>query len=195
MKYLKMLGLAAVAAAALMAFVGAGTASADELCTQTPVNKMCPEGTQITTITGSQIGTGTLETTGGSTLITCKGSHIHIDITDQGTGKDISGTITELTWSECSGTVNTLVTGTTTGNTVSHSSGTLTAKKTEVTTGILGTTCTYGAGEGTDIGTTNNTELVISAIVKKTAGSFLCPSEARWTTAYKITNHTTVDWA
>ena len=48
MKYLKMVGLAAVAAAALMAVVGAGTASATELCS-----------TNTTPCTGTKYGTGT----------------------------------------------------------------------------------------------------------------------------------------
>jgi hypothetical protein len=43
MKYLKMFGLAVVAAAALSAFVGAGTASATEACAVTPVKpNPCP---------------------------------------------------------------------------------------------------------------------------------------------------------
>jgi hypothetical protein len=54
MKYLKMLGLAAVAAAALMAFAGAGTASADELCTENEnLENMCPAGKLITSVEGS----------------------------------------------------------------------------------------------------------------------------------------------
>ena len=60
MKYLKMLGLAAIAAVAAMAIVGAGTASADEVCTDKPVNNMCQEGKLITTIEASQVGTGSL---------------------------------------------------------------------------------------------------------------------------------------
>jgi len=48
MKYVKMLGLAAVAAAALMAFVGSSTASATVLCktqgTGSPTGTTCPEG-------------------------------------------------------------------------------------------------------------------------------------------------------
>ena len=49
MKYLKMLGLAAIAAGALMAFVGAGTASATTLtCTEPAGTKVtCPKGTVI----------------------------------------------------------------------------------------------------------------------------------------------------
>ncbi|MGN6215985.1 MAG: hypothetical protein ACTHN7_03375 [Solirubrobacterales bacterium] len=49
MKYLKMLGLAAVAAAALMAFAGAGSASATVLChrAETPCLQKWPKGTEI----------------------------------------------------------------------------------------------------------------------------------------------------
>jgi hypothetical protein len=43
MKYLKMLGLAAIAAMGLMAFLGASTASATVLCETTPASiTRCP---------------------------------------------------------------------------------------------------------------------------------------------------------
>lgn len=196
MKYLKMLGLAAVAAAALMAFVGAGTASADELCTTNAVSNMCPAGDLITTINASQVGAkGVLETKEGTELISCKAGNYHIVITSQGTSIDpILGTGTELEFKECSGTVNTIANGTVKGSFVGSESGSFTSVGAEVTTGILGTTCTYGSGTGTSLGNTNNTTLTINTLVKKTAGSFLCPSEARWTAEFKITNHSTVVW-
>lgn len=73
MKYLKMLGLAAVAAAALMAFVGAGTASAKEgvLCSTTsnPCNSKWAAGTVIDfSLKGSAVWTNAEN---GETLETC----------------------------------------------------------------------------------------------------------------------------
>jgi hypothetical protein len=63
MKYLKMFGLVAMAATALMAFVGAGTASATVLCKNNLNTKVCseryPTGTKIE---GKLVGTGKLET-------------------------------------------------------------------------------------------------------------------------------------
>ena len=189
MKYLKMLGLAAVAAAALMAVLGAGTAAADEICTNDPCT------TTITTIEASQVGTGTLETTGGSTLITCNGGDIHIKVTKQGPlVKPIEGDVEKLLFTACTGTVTTIKSGTVKGTTVGTEEGTLTSVGAEVTTGILGTTCTYGTGEGIDLGTTKNTSLTVNTIVKRTAGGFLCPAEARWTASFSITNHNTVVW-
>lgn len=192
MKYLKMLGLAAVAAMALMAVVGAGTASADEICTEggTP----CPAGKQISTIVASQVGTGTLETTGGTTLIDCNAGDIHIAVTSQGAKVDpVLGTVETLKFTECSGTVTTIKPGTMKG-TASGTNGALTSVGAEVTTGILGTTCTYGSGAGTSLGTTSGTSLTVNTVVQRTAGGFLCPTEARWTASFKITNHSAVSW-
>lgn len=66
MKYLKILGLAAIAAAALMAFVGAGTAAAETtLCKETPVTgpegtTACPEGKEY--VVGQKIVSEGVET-------------------------------------------------------------------------------------------------------------------------------------
>lgn len=189
MKYLKMLGLAAVAAMALMAVVGASTAAADEICTSSSCT------TTISTIEASQSGTGVLETTGGTELISCKAGDIHIKVTKQGVGvKTIEGTVETLKFTECTGTVTTIKPGTVTGTVAGAEAGTFTSVGAEVTTGILGTTCTFGTGAGTDLGTTANTGLTVNTIVKKTAGGFLCPAEARWTASFKITNHSTVAW-
>jgi len=195
MRYLKMLGLGAMAAAAITASVGAGSASADEICTApADATNMCPAGKLITTLELSQAGKSTLETTGGTELLSCQKSDLHIDITAQGTGIDpILGTSPTWDTTECSGTVTTINAGSIKA-TASGTNGSLTSVGAEWTTGILGTTCTYGTGTGTSLGTTSNTSLTVNTIIKKTAGGFLCPSEARWTAGFKITNHNTVDW-
>lgn len=88
MKYLKMLGLAAIAAAALMAFAGAGTASATVLCSTTtspcPEGQKYPAGTRI----GFSLAAGTSLTwvNGGNTLETCKEAVLKSDITNAGSG-------------------------------------------------------------------------------------------------------------
>lgn len=197
MKYLKMLGLAAIAAVAAMAIVGAGTASADEVCTDKPVNNMCPEGKLITTIEASQVGTGSLETTGGTTLVTCAAGDIHISVTNQGTGVDpITGNIEELEFTECSNTVDTLSTGTLNAtHTGEGTSGKLTALGSEVTVaGIFGASCVYGASGALEIGTTSGTTLTVNAIVPRLSGGFSCPADTRWTAEFEITNHTEVDF-
>jgi hypothetical protein len=196
MKYLKMLGLAAVAAGALMAFVGAGTASADFLCTanETP----CSAAHTITKIESSLVGgTAKLETTEGTVLDTCTGGTVVGNIEESGAGKTVSGKITSLTWSGCTNTTTTIKTGKLdVDNIAGGTNGTVTGTESEVTVnGIFGVSCVYGVGAGTDLGTLQsgaNASLTISAIVNKTSGGFACPSDTRWTAEYRITNHSSV---
>jgi hypothetical protein len=208
MKYLKMLGLAVVAVAALMAFAGAGTASADELCTTAaegtdePPTTMCPAGKQITVIHASLIGSAKLEDTEGTVLDTCTAGTVRIVVTNQGTGvRPIKGSIAkeELTWGE-TGTNCTFPTKTIAGGTVEATEAagggtTVTAKSAEVTINtVLFGSCVYGAGTGTHLGSTPNggNELSINATVNKISGGFACPSTTKWNAKYKITNHTAV---
>src|SRR5690348_12477967 len=118
MKYIKMLGLAAVAAAALMAF-GAGSASATELySTGVTVN--------AGTVLKSSLETGTtatLSTTDGSSIVdTCTGSTVEGPV-DTYTGGDVTGSITSLGWSGCTFTTDTLTNGSLSINSASEVSG------------------------------------------------------------------------
>jgi len=93
MKYVKMLGLAAVAAAALMAFVGASTASATVLCktagtgsptgTTCPANQAYPAGTAITAVNK---GTVKLDTT--FKTIECSGSEVKGSTSNEGSATE-----------------------------------------------------------------------------------------------------------
>jgi hypothetical protein len=209
MKYLKMLGLAAVAAMALMAFAGAGTASATVLCKKNPTavppavtGTECPKGEDYpsgTVIDGSQTtATAILETTGGSTLDTCTGSTVKGKTsTTGGATATVTGPIEELTWTGCTFPTSTVTKGSLEIHWIPGThNGTLTAKGTEVTinTGFFGA-CTYGASAtGTDLGTItggNPATMTINALVpliKNESG--LCPSEARWTSHYTVTSPT-----
>lgn len=202
MKYLKMIGLAAVSAMALMAFMGASTASADELCTTTAVNNMCPEGKLITEIHGTlKKGTSAkLTDTEGFTLDTCTAGTVKIKNTSQGTGVNpITGSVEALTWGEagtsCAFTTDTLANGSTSATQATGGGTTVTSKGSQVTinTGLFGS-CVYGTGEGTDLGSTANggNELVINATVNKISGGFACPTTAKWSATYTITNHNAV---
>jgi len=192
MKYLKMLGLAAVAAMALMAFAGSGTASASELCT---VNtNPCPAASKITKIEASLIGgTAKFEDTLSNVLDTCTGGTMRITDITGGIGMTPTGSIPkdDLTWSGCTFTTDTVTSGTVEATEASGGGTTVTAKGSEVTinTGLFGS-CSYGVGTGIDLGTVANggTELVISKPIKKTAGSF-CPESVIWRATYKVTNH------
>jgi hypothetical protein len=104
MKYLKMFGLAVVAAAALTAFLGAGSASATVLC-KTAVNP-CPEGERWST------GTSLDATSTHITFYeanTCVASTLSAKTTSNGgSGVPVPLAIEGLSFSTC--TKNTIVT-------------------------------------------------------------------------------------
>jgi hypothetical protein len=180
MKYVKMLGLAAVAAAALMAFVGAGTASATELySTGTTVNA----GTVLKGSLEPET-TATLSTTDESSIVdTCTGSTLEGPV-DTYTGGDATGTITTLGWSGCSFTTDTL----TSGSLSINSSGTVSGKGSVVTVNI-GVSCRYGTGEGTTLGTLNTGTVSINAVINEQAPKqFLCPDTTKWVAKYLVTS-------
>jgi len=195
-KYLKMIGLAAVAAMALMAFVGAGTASADEICT-VAAN---PCSSKITKVEASLVGSAKLE--GGEiTLDTCTAGGVTITSITGGAGVKPSGSVTtaDLTWgtskTPCTSPTTTIKGGTVDASEASAGGTTLTATGIEVTiNNFLVGSCTYGVGGGLDLGSVANggNELVINKNVIRTAGGPGCPAEATWNATYKITNHTAV---
>jgi hypothetical protein len=205
MKLIKMLGLAAVAAAALMAFVGASSASADVLCTVNNTPE-CPAGKKIEELKSSlKSGTkATLETTGGETLVTCTESSVSGKIEKQGEGVEPEGSFTkeQLTWGGCSSTTDTLAGGVLRVETKEVEPGVFKhtviagggATGAKVTVNIFGVSCVYGPGASAiSLGDLKQGEpalLEISTIVNKVEGGFLCPSSNRWTATYQITNHT-----
>jgi hypothetical protein len=198
MKYLKMLGLAAVAAMAVMAFVGAGSASADEICTDTVVGGDCAK--PITSVHGVLVaGTSAkLTTTEGTTLDTCTTSTIQIEPIKQGTGnKTIEGTVKTLSWgteaTPCSFHTTTINLGKIHASEGTEADSTkLTAVGTEVTvnTGLFGS-CVFTAGEIGTVAAGTNTLTINTVATRKTG---LCPSSARWVASYTLTNHTAVNY-
>jgi len=193
MKYVKMLGLAAVAAMALMAFVGAGTASATVLCetSEHPTNctKPYPKGTTIdATLEESAI----LETLGGTVLDTCTGSTVKGKTANAGgENEPVTGNIESLTWENCSRPTTTIVNGSLQIEWIPVSNnGVVSGKESQVTIATIFGSCTYGLGAGTTLGTLiggAEATIKIDAVVAKIAGNISCPAEARWTAAYKVT--------
>jgi hypothetical protein len=185
MKQRKTLGIAAMAAISLMAFLGAGSASATALCTDAGCSVTYPEGT---TVDASLSGTAILES-GSTTLDTCTG----------GTAKGKTGTPSEtkvpvsietLTWTGCTNTTDTITKGSFEFEKATGDSAKVIGKGSEVTVNTLGVTCTYVTGTGTQLGTvTGGSEPVlnISATVAKIAGSVICPATASWTATYIFT--------
>jgi len=183
MKYVKILGLLAVAAAALMAFAGA--ASADTATS--------PTGTTYT-------GEIAAEAEGHAVLdnpiakIECA-SKVSGTITGHGAGKPVSGPISSLTFTNCTnewhvtvvanGTLSVDNTGA--GINVSSSGATVEATR-------FGVVCRYKT-ENTKVGTLTNSAtdtalatMHISAAIPFHSGSFLCGEGATtWTGSYKVT--------
>lgn len=189
MKYIKMLGLAAVAAAALMAFVGASTASA-------------------TVITGSagklgvgssldfSLKTGTsalLVNTAGEELDKCSTSTVKGNITNAGgAAATVTGEIKELTWGgPCTfPTVTTKLGKLEIHHIAGTTNGTLTADSeigVTINTVFFGS-CVYGVTAGTHLGVVtggNPATFHANAVAEKLSGSaFACPATSKWTGTY-----------
>jgi hypothetical protein len=206
MRYLKMLGLAAVAAMALTAFLGAGSASATVLCTTTPpAGTACGTGWHVDTVVAS-VSTGNslvVRTTSGSVEYTCTVASLTAEKTATGSATTTPvGTVSKanLTWgpvgSGCTTTVDTVAGGTLEVHwTPGTDDGTVTATGFEWTTLIAGVTCTMGLEGTKSIGELTGGSpaiLHINVVVVKKAGSFLCPSTQVLEGTYTITNHTQV---
>jgi hypothetical protein len=161
MKYLKMLGLTAIAALGLMAFLGAGTASATVLCETTPkTGEDCPKEWDVKqgTVLDFSLEKGTsLLWKGpfGEALGTCTESTIkgHLENTGS-TTETVKIQTTELLFAKCTNPVTVVKLGT---MTVHHIAGTDNGTVTDTGTTIIIHTplfgeCKYETKE-TDIGT------------------------------------------
>ncbi|HEX5526692.1 MAG TPA: hypothetical protein VFX44_05780 [Solirubrobacterales bacterium] len=193
MKYLKLMGLAAIAAAALMAF--AGTASA----------------TTLTGAGGATLGSGTKivsENEGTVTLdppfgaIECKESSVSGKTSNAGgTGVNVEGKIEALSWSSCNATVTVLNKGELSIEGTGSNNGLLRGTNNEVTVEFVGTHCIFktnntALGTVTGSSTTGKTAtLDISATIPRTGGrsGVFCGSSAAWTGAYVITEPDTLN--
>jgi hypothetical protein len=189
MKYIKILGLAAVAAMALMAFVG--SASATELYSgATTLGK-------DTTISASLSGSSVLSS-GGSTLNTCTGGKFAAKITDPGgPTATVKGSLETIDFENCANVVHTETLGTLEVHHITGTkNGTVRASGTVIGNTIFGVNCRYESGTGLDLGTltgatSGDAVFDVNATVKGAAGnSFLCPGTANWTATFLVTSPT-----
>jgi len=198
MKYLKMLALAAVAAGALMAFLGAGTASASKLCSTTV--DPCPAGQGWTANTPIDFSipsgqSANLVDTTGEPLDNCSTSTVKGKITVAGSGTETTtGPVEELTWASCTFPTKTLTLGKLEVHRIAGTSnGTVTADGTfEVTINtVFFGSCIYGVTSGVSLGDITEGNPAIfhaNAVAEKFSGSNLaCPSTSRWTATYTLT--------
>jgi hypothetical protein len=194
MKYVKMLGLLAVAAAAFMAF--AATASA-------------------TTVTsGGSTYTGEIHATAGTTTlhgvatVTCHESTSSGTITTHSSTTTAHGPISTLTFSNCTenNDVTVLSGGTLTAHTDPESPSSKNATLTSTNAAILihitslGLTCEFTTNE-TDVGTLTGSSttgghavlMIDSVAIPRTGGSFFCGSSGEWTGTYTVTTPSNLD--
>jgi hypothetical protein len=203
MKYVKMLGLAAVAAMALMAFVGASSASATVLC-KTTGSPQPGETTGTTCAAGWAYSSGQeihAVNVGNVTLdakfknITCTSSTVK-GTTNAEEGTPLGGPEGTLTFGGCNCTVTVLHAGTLTIEWIPDShNGTLRSTGNETTTicTVLGLPvhCTYVTNNthvGVLAGGTDPTFTASAHIPVDEANSDgVCPEESTWTATYTVT--------
>jgi hypothetical protein len=191
MKYVKILGLAAMALAALMAL--AGTASATTITS--------PKGTTYTnTIKAEASSTITLTSVfGGFGAISCKKSTVEGKVESHGAGVTAVGAISSLTYTECSNPVTVVSKGTLelhhiAGN---EKEATLTSKNATITVHetLFGTCNFITSSTGTDIGNVTLTPSTGGAAVLDIKAQI--PSEngcgtGTWEGTYKAVTPTTL---
>jgi hypothetical protein len=189
MKHLKMFGLAAVAAVGLIAFVGSGIASATITYTDKAHTVKYPKGTKLTYSLKAGMSVF-LKNTSGETFFTCIGSEIAAT-TEQESALSIESPINSMTWSGCSNTLHTVSNGKLSTTWSSGTNGEVTGSGSSWTYSMFGTSCTYGTGAGTKLGTITSgesPELAVNAVIPKVAGGFLCPSDAVWQGTWILTS-------
>jgi len=195
MKHIKTLGLIALAAMAVMALVGVGTASATELYKKTAGgNETLKSGTSIV---ATLTGTANLTSTSGAALDTCTGGEVAGKTTNTGSSTEtVNGNIEKLTWTGCTEPTETSTLGSLEiHNIAGTTNGTVTGKNSivKVNTTIFGAVCEYTVGEKLDLGTlrgatssTGNATLEIGVVVPA-KNSFFCP-DANWSANYTVTS-------
>lgn len=190
-KHLRSLGLVAAAAMALMALIGAGSASATVLCSAATTSECATYGGPV--IDASLTETSKLSTTGGTVLDECASGTIEGAPSNIGSSSEtVSVPIGELTWASCSKTTDTVSKGELEIHWISGTdNGTVTGKNVSFTANTIFGSCTYGTGTALDLGTLEGGKpatLKVSAVLVKIAGGFGCPAEAKWLASYSVTS-------
>jgi hypothetical protein len=197
MKYLKMLGLAAVAAGALMAFVGAGTASATTIEV-----KGVPQNQSVTILASLHANTSAiLKDEFGTTTDTCTTSEVHLETTSPFTKpheEEIDGKVGTLKFGGCSHTTHVLKNGLIylkweTGTT--HGIVTSSGAEVTVNSTFFGASAICKTGTGTQIGTLTGATSAQNPTAHATIhvnATISCGilGNSKWTGAYSVTTPT-----
>jgi hypothetical protein len=195
MKYVKMLGLAAVAAAALMAFVGAGTASAETTLCEVTENScssanMYPTGTEIK---ASLVGGTKAVLTPSNELPTIECSVSEVEGKTETTTTP-EGNNTKLSFTSCNQTVETLEKGKLQIHYDAEDNGSLTASGVRVRVKALfgSLSCDFGGNVTSGLTATGGTSPKVDAtatipMIQET-GFIECPKSAVWHAEYNVTS-------
>jgi hypothetical protein len=198
MRFIKMLGIAAVMAAAAMALVGTSSALAGptSLCGshEDECDSPFAKGTTIVGLAENNPPAHPLLLNTNSVDVICEHSEIK-GKTDAVLGNPLSGTVTSLTWSNCethggtecdvttvkNGTMLLLRTGLDVGTMQSHGT------EVNVDCGSF-IDCTYGGLPSLDVEGGSPAKVSAKNItLEETAGTF-CPDTAQWLALYEITS-------
>ena len=188
MKYVKMMGLLAVAAAALMAFVG--TASATTITS--------PTGSPYTGNIHAESHSPKTILHGEALTVECEESTVGGSIATHGASVTASGGISTLDFNKCNYEVTVLNKGSLEAHTTKPGHASLTSTGAEITIhGPFGINCLYKTsntplGTLTDSHTTGGhaTFDIDSALIPRTGHSAFCGSFGEWTGSYTVTNPT-----
>jgi hypothetical protein len=193
MKYLKMLGLAVVAIAALSAFA-AGSASATELCSKN--ESPCGAGNKygVGTEIKSSLKAGKIATLTGTFAVECEESAIEGKVENEGgAAATVSGKISKMTFTKCGNcTVTVNKNPTLEAHSTGGGNGSITAIGFEVSITCLGVTCKYGGNIEANVTAAGGNPAVITATkaaipVTGGAGEFFCGKKGEWDAEYEVT--------
>ncbi len=204
MKSLKILALAAVAAAALMAFVGSGTASATILCKVNPAptgesestGEECPSESTYpakTTIEGKLVSGTKAKLVTTFKTIECSKSSVKGETSEE-EAEPLTGPEGTVTFEECNCEVKVLKSGTLSTEWIEGShNGTLKSNKNESTvtcSTIFGNVHCIYVTENTDVGTLtggNPATLKAEAVIPRLPTNGLCSEQSEWSASYEVT--------
>jgi len=190
MKYLKMLGLAVVAVVALMAFAGAGSASATVLChkAETPCSQKWSKGTEIEFTV--RPGTRARWFSEPTTVMECSSGDLKGSVTSVGgSSETVKIPLSNFAWTSCApANSSTLEAGELEIHSISGSeNGTVTLKGfTDRMENTPFGTCVYTSGStGIGLGTltaskTGEAIIDIETTLTRSGGSALCPPTVTW---------------
>ena len=200
MKHLKALGLIVLAAAALGAVAGIGTASATVLCTatETPCGEanLVKINTEIHADAAPPPKRSLFERTDGVIIESCTGSTLTSQVINKGGATETVTTgitSSSITWSGCeAGGVAVTETGSFEIHHIAGTdNGTLIGKGFGIK--LLKSECTYTPGPTFDLGAVTGpsegapARIDIATILVKSKGGILCLPHIFWTATYEVT--------